>query len=127
MEHTRSATLGTVDDGGRPHLVPIVFGYRNGRLCTAVDQKPKSTYRLKRIRNIETNPQVSVLLDHYDNDWARLWWIRIDGTARLLGSGPGFDEGIALLTHKYPPYLTQPPPGPLVEVEVESIRAWSAT
>ena len=104
-----------------------MFAYREGRLCTAVDQKPKSTYRLKRIRNIETNPRVSVLVDRYDDDWTRLWWIRIDGTARLLDSGPAFREGIALLTGKYPPYLAQPPPGPLIEVEVETIRVWSAT
>ena len=127
MEDTRWATLGTVDEHGRPHLVPIVFAYRNGRLCTAVDQKPKTTRRLKRLRNIETNPRVSVLLDHYDDDWTRLWWIRVDGTARLLYAGADFEEGIALLARKYRPYLAQPPPGPLIEVEVETIRAWSAT
>ena len=127
LDQTRSATLGTVDDGGRPHLVPIVFAYRDGRLCTAVDRKPKTTYRLKRLRNIETNPQVSVLLDCYDDDWTKLWWIRIDGTARLLDSGPAFRQGIALLTGKYQAYVVQPPPGPLIEVKIQTIRAWSAT
>lgn len=126
LQDIRSAALGTVDKQGRPHLVPIVFAYQNGRLYTAVDQKPKSTRRLKRLTNIESNPTVSVLLDRYDDDWTRLWWIRIDGSARVLNSGPDFCEGIALLTRKYQPYLTQPPPGPVIKVQVETIRAWSA-
>ena len=119
--------MGTVDDRGRPHLVPIVFAYQDRCLYTAVDQKPKSTHRLKRLRNIDANPRVSVLVDHYDDDWTRLWWIRIDGTARVIESGRRFEEAITLLTHKYRPYLTQPPPGPVIEVRVETIRAWSAT
>lgn len=127
LTEARSATLGTVDRAGRPHLVPIVFAYRDGRLYTAVDRKPKSTSRLKRLRNIEANPAVSVLLDSYDDDWTRLWWIRIDGEARVIDSGPAFREGIALLTRKYRPYVAQPPPGPVIEVRVETIRAWSAT
>ena len=127
LTEARSATLGTVDHAGRPHLVPIVFAYREGRLYTAVDRKPKSTRRLKRLRNIEGNPDVSVLLDRYDDDWTRLWWIRIDGTARVIDSGPAFRKGIALLTRKYQPYGAQPPPGPVIEIRVETIRAWSAT
>lgn len=127
LAEARSATLGTVDQEGRPHLVPIVFAYRDGRLYTAVDRKPKSTNRLKRLRNIEANPGVSVLVDRYDDDWTRLWWIRIDGEARVVDSGRDFSEGIALLTRKYQPYGAQPPPGPVIEVRVETIRAWSAT
>ena len=127
LHSSRSATLGTVDERSRPHLVPIVFAYHDGRLYTAVDRKPKSTYRLKRLRNIEANSNVSVLVDHYDDDWTRLWWVRIDGTAQVIESGPGFEEAIALLTRKYRPYGTQPPPGPVIEVQVENIRSWSAT
>ena len=127
LHSTQSATLGTVDERGRPHLVPIVFAYRNGGLYTAVDRKPKSTYRLKRLRNIEANPHVSVLLDHYGDDWTELWWVRIDGSARVIDSGPGFEEALALLTRKYRTYGAQPPPGPVIEIRVENIRAWSAT
>ncbi|MCY4649122.1 MAG: TIGR03668 family PPOX class F420-dependent oxidoreductase [bacterium] len=126
LEQARSATLGTVDGQGRPHLVPIVFAYTDGCLYTAVDHKPKTTHRLKRLRNIEINPGVAVLVDHYDDDWTRLWWIRIDGTARVIDSGPRFREGIALLTRKYQPYVRRPPQGPVIAVRVESIRAWSA-
>ena len=127
LGNARSATLGTVDAGGRPHLVPIVFAYDEGRLYTAVDRKPKSTFRLKRLRNIESNPDVSVLVDHYDDDWTALWWVRIDGTARVIGSGPVLRKGLVLLTAKYEVYTTQPPPGPVIEVRVENVRAWSAT
>ncbi len=123
----RSATLGTVDGEGRPHLVPIVFAYSDGYLYTAVDRKPKSTRRLKRLRNIAAHPRVSVLVDHYEDDWSRLWWVRIDGTARVLESGQTFREAIGLLVAKYPPYVAQPPPGPVIEVYVERMRAWSAT
>ena len=93
LGNARSATLGTVDAGGRPHLVPIVFAYDEGRLYTAVDRKPKSTFRLKRLRNIEANPDVSVLVDHYDDDWTALWWVRIDGTASVIGFGPRPSQG----------------------------------
>ncbi len=127
LTEARSATLGTVDSAGQPHLVPIVFVYREGRLYTAVDRKPKSTRRLKRLSNIEANSSVSVLLDRYDDDWTRLWWIRVDGTARVIDSGRSFREGIALLTTKYQPYGDQPPPGPVIEVRVETVRAWSAS
>lgn len=126
LQRARSATLGTVDGQGRPHLVPIVFAYADGRLYTAVDHKPKTTHRLKRLRNVEANPDVAVLVDHYDDDWTRLWWIRIDGTARVIDSGPAFQEAIALLTGKYRHYADRPPPGPAIEVRVATIRAWSA-
>ena len=104
-----------------------MFAYADGRLYTAVDHKPKTTHRLKRLRNIEANPAVAVLVDHYDDDWTRLWWIRIDGTARVIDAGSGFREGIASLTRKYQPYVNQPPQGPVIEIRVESIRAWSVT
>ncbi len=122
-----SATLGTISRSGRPHLVPIVFAYEDGVLYSAVDQKPKSTYRLRRLRNIETNPDVSVLVDHYEDDWTRLWWVRLDGTAGVMRSGPGFRRGLALLTRKYAIYTTKPPPGPVIEIRVQEIRSWSAS
>ena len=122
----RSAVLGTVGERGRPHLVPIVFAHREDRLYTAVDRKPKTTRRLKRLINIEADPHVSVLMDHYDDDWSRLWWIRLDGMAEVVRSGPRLRTGLALLAGKYEPYAAAPPPGPLIEVRIETTRAWSA-
>ena len=127
LQRARSATLGTVDGRGLPHLVPIVFAYEAGHLYTAVDLKPKSTFRLKRLRNIEANPGVSVLVDRYDDDWSRLWWVRLDGAARVVRTGPAHRRGLALLIDKYEVYATQPPPGPVIEVRVENARGWSAT
>ena len=122
----RSAVLGTVDGRGRPHLVPIVFARREDRLYTAVDRKPKTTRRLKRLSNTEANPQVSVLVDHYTDNWAGLWWIRLDGSAEVIRSGPRLRQGLALLADKYEAYAAAPPPGPLIEMRIEVIRTWSA-
>ncbi len=123
----RSATLGTLGRSGRPHLVPIVFAYEEGFIYTAVDQKPKSTLRLRRLINIEANPNVSVLVDHYENDWTRLWWVRLDGTAEVVRSGPSFRKGLALLAGKYNVYTREPPPGPVIQIRVDRIRSWSAS
>lgn len=122
----RSAVLGTVDRRGRPHLVPIMFARREDRLYTAVDRKPKTTRRLKRLSNIKANPQVSVLVDNYTDDWAGLWWIRLDGAAEVIRSGPRLRQGLALLSDKYEAYAAAPPTGPLIEMRIEVIRSWSA-
>lgn len=104
-----------------------MFAYDQGRIYNAVDHKPKSTFRLKRLSNIKANPHISVLVDHYDDDWSRLWWIRVDGVAEVIGSGPRFQRALALLTSKYAAYVAQPPPGPVIDVRIENIRAWSAS
>ncbi|MGV9992300.1 TIGR03668 family PPOX class F420-dependent oxidoreductase [Streptomyces sp. NPDC003374] len=87
----RVARLATVDDAGRPHLVPVVFATDGADgIVTAVDHKPKTTARLKRLHNIEVSPAVCLLADAYDEDWDRLWWARADGGARILAPhGPG--------------------------------------
>jgi len=126
LASARSATLGTTDGAGRAHLVPIVFACREGVIYTAIDAKPKTTLRLRRIRNIEINPQVSVLVDHYEDDWDRLWWIRLDGVAQIANDGPLRETALAILTEKYAVYADQPPPGPAIAITVERIRSWSA-
>jgi len=81
------ARLATVRPDGRPHLVPIVFAVAGDVIVTAVDEvKPKRTRALARLANIAAEPRVSVLADHYDEDWTRLWWVRADGTATVVGS-----------------------------------------
>ena len=127
LSGTRSATLGTTDRAGRAHLVPIVFAHRDDVVYTAIDAKPKTTLRLRRIRNIELNPQVSVLVDHYEDDWDRLWWIRLDGVARIVSDGPLRETALEMLTEKYSVYADQPPPGPAIVITVERIRSWSAS
>jgi PPOX class probable F420-dependent enzyme len=121
------ARLATVGPDGRPHIVPITFAPVDGSLYFAVDQKPKRTRNLQRLRNIEANPDVSVLLDHYEDDWSSLWWVRVDGTARVVDEGPEFDEAISLLTARYEQYRSNRPAGPVVEIKVERMTGWSAS
>jgi PPOX class probable F420-dependent enzyme len=117
----RVARLATVTADGRPHLVPVVFAFADGVVYTAVDGKPKSTARLKRLANVEHDPRVSVLVDHYDEDWSALWWVRADGTARILP-----DTGLALLRAKYEQYHEVSLDGPVIAVSVTGWASWSA-
>lgn len=98
----RVGRLATVRPDGMPHVVPIVFALEGDTLFTAVDEKPKRTPRLQRLRNIAANPAVEVLVDHYEEDWDRLWWVRVTGTARVVDHGPDHDRGSRLLEEKYP-------------------------
>lgn len=123
----RVARLATVDPDGRPHLVPIVFALDGGTLYSAVDHKPKRSRRLRRIENARARPDVTVLVDHYEEDWRRLWWIRLRGRARVLEEGDEHDRALALLTEKYPQYTDAPPRGPVLAIDVDEIRTWSAT
>jgi len=121
------ARLATIGPDGRPHIVPITFAPADSSLYFAVDQKPKRTRNLQRLRNIVANPAVSVLVDHYEDDWFSLWWVRVDGTARIVEEGPEFDEAISLLTARYEQYRSNRPVGPVVEIKVERMTGWSAS
>jgi PPOX class probable F420-dependent enzyme len=121
------ARLATVTPEGRPHLVPVAFAADADSLWTAVDSKPKSSRSLRRLANIRANPRVSLLVDYYDPDWSALWWVRADGVAKVLEPGSEEEErGIARLTAKYEQYRADPPAGPVVLVEIETWRSWSA-
>lgn len=122
--NARVARLATVDATGAPHLVPLVFALVGDVIHSAVDGKPKRHTALRRLANIGHEPRVSVLADHYDDDWAQLWWVRADGVARVLESSPA---GLAALTAKYPQYVTVPPPGPFLEIQVRHWASWSAS
>ncbi len=119
------ARLATVGSTGQPHLVPITFALLDERtLITAVDHKPKRTTALRRLANIEANPQVSVLVDHYAEDWEQLWWARADGRARVEKAAPaGAAEALA---ERYEQYRGRPPQGPFILVEVQRFSSWSA-
>ena len=121
------ARLATADAQGRPHLVPIVFALRNDVVWSAVDAKPKRTRALRRLANIAANPAVCVLVDHYEDDWTRLWWVRADGRARILeATAPDAAVGLDALAARYASYRDMPPPGPLLEVSVERWSGWSS-
>jgi PPOX class probable F420-dependent enzyme len=122
----RVARLATTDADGRPHLVPIVFAVDGDTLYSAVDRKRKRSRILRRIENARARPDVTILVDHYDDDWSRLWWIRLRGRARVLDGGDEHDRALALLRDKYPQYREQPPGGPVLAVDVTEVRSWSA-
>lgn len=123
----RIARLATADAGGAPHLVPLCFALVGERIVSVVDAKPKRTPKLRRLANIRAQPRVNVLVDEYDEDWTRLWWVRADGTARIVEGGPEREAAVAALTAKYPQYEDQPPEGPVVEVTVDRWRGWAAS
>ena len=120
----RVARLATTGPDG-PHIVPIVFALAGETIYHAVDHKPKRTTALKRLANLEADPRAAVLADGYDEDWERLWWVRADGTARILPAG--HEEAIALLCERYPQYQGRPPQGPVVAIDVTRWSEWSAT
>jgi PPOX class probable F420-dependent enzyme len=118
------ACLGTVTEAGGPHLVPVTFAVDGGRVYFAVDAKPKRSARLKRLDNIRHHDAVSLLADHYDPDWRRLWWVRADGTARILTQDDERAGPVELLRAKYPQYAQQAPQGPVVRIEVARWTGW---
>jgi PPOX class probable F420-dependent enzyme len=127
LAEARVARLATTDPDGRPHLVPIVFALDGDTLYSTVDDKPKRSPRLRRIENARERPDVTVLVDYYDDDWTRLWWIRLRGRARVLDDGAERERALALLAAKYPQYAASRPDGPVLAVDVTEYRAWSAT
>jgi PPOX class probable F420-dependent enzyme len=144
----RVGRLATVRPDGAPHAVPVTFvvawggltlvttgpgpggGGEGGKdvIYTVVDAvKPKSTQWLARLRNIAAEPRASLLVDGYDDDWSRLWWIRADGRASERPDGPERDAALALLAAKYPQYAGATGFGSLLAIEVDRWAAWSAT
>jgi PPOX class probable F420-dependent enzyme len=118
--------LATAGADGRPHLVPCTFAVDDiGRVVIGIDNKPKSSANLRRLRNITENPQVSLLADHYADDWAQLWWARGDGSATIERSGREHAEHWALLRSKYPQYEGQVLDGPVIVVTVGSWSGWA--
>jgi PPOX class probable F420-dependent enzyme len=126
LARARVARLATVGPEGRPHLIPICFALAGETIYNAVDHKPKRTTHLRRLSNVAANPQVAVLADHYeDDDWSALWWVRADGTGRVLDrESAEARRAVELLTERYAPYRDSPPSGPVLAVDVERWSGW---
>ena len=126
----RVAHLATADQYARPHNVPIVFVWREGILYAPLDRKPKRDddwHALRRVRNIETNGRVAIVVDRYDEDWSRLAWVLLEGVATILETGEERDSAAAVLTEKYAQYETLSLEGrPIVRVEIERASEWSS-
>lgn len=106
VRESRVARMATVDEKNNPHVVAIVYAFDGKRLFTPIDEKPKkdSSKKLRRIRNIENNRAVTVLVDQYHEDWSRLAWVQLRGRADILTEGRVYEKGISLLNEKYMQY-----------------------
>lgn len=109
-----------------PHLVPVVFALCDDVVYTAVDAKRKTTRRLRRLANIEDNPQASLLVDHYADDWARLWWVRADGIAAIHHDDATLQTACDLLRAKYRQYQSVALDGPVIAITVSRWSSWHA-
>ncbi len=127
LARQRAAHLATVTPDGSPHIVPVTFANDDKHIWIVLDQKPKrvEAMRLQRVRNIQANPRVALLADRYDENWGRLAWVRVDGTARVLQRGKAHDAAIRLLRKKYPQYLRMPiDRQPVIEIAVGRVVEW---
>jgi PPOX class probable F420-dependent enzyme len=122
------ARLGTLSKTGRVDLVPMTFALVGDVMYTAVDHKPKRTTELKRLENVRATPEVSVLVDEYDDsDWTALWWVRLRGLARVVEDGADYHAGIDALVAKYEQYRSVRPEGPAMMIELIRWQWWSAS
>ena len=122
----RVAHLATVRPDGRPHLVPVVFALDGDLIYSMVDAKPKKSLGLARLTNIRFEPSVAFLVDAYDEAWERLWWVRADGRATVIMSGPEHENAMRFLRDKYPQYRSSAAPfGASILTRVERWRSWS--
>ena len=121
------ARLATVRRDGHPHVVPVCFVITEDVVYSAVDGKPKRHRHLQRLSNVRATGTASLLVDEYDEDWSRLWWVRLDGRARLVDDTAEAERAIHALSDKYPQYRDQPPSGPVLAIDVQRWVGWSAT
>ena len=122
----RVARLATVTPDGRPHLVPIVFALSGNTVYSAVDSKPKRTTALARLENVRAHPAVSLLVDHYSEDWSALWWVRVDGTARILTATPEDREAQGAIDRLKTRYPQQTATNIVLAVDLTSISGWTS-
>jgi PPOX class probable F420-dependent enzyme len=120
----RVGRLATVTAAGRPHVVVCCFTLDGDTIYSAIDAKPKSTLELARLDNVRANPVASLLVDYYDDDWSQLWWVRVDGAARVAEDAAERERARALLARKYEQYRDTPPPGAVIALDIETWRAW---
>lgn len=123
----RVARLATLRADGTARLVPITFVLLDGLVCSAVDEvKPKRHTRLARLDDVRRDPRVALVVDHYAEEWAALWWVRLDGTAAVHESGAPRARALEALVAKYPQYAATPPDGPVLVITPTRWSGWSA-
>jgi PPOX class probable F420-dependent enzyme len=128
LREARVGRLGTADGAGRPLVVPVCFALEGAALYSAVDDKPKRTRALRRLRNVAENPQACLLVDVWDEDWTRLAWVSVEGRAEVLAGGTDFVRALEGLRAKYPQYRTMnlERDGAVLRVQLDRVRCWRA-
>lgn len=129
LRSARVAHLATADKKGQPHVIPICFAFDGKDLYSPIDEKPKraTPLRLKRVRNIEANPHVAVIVDRYDEDWKKLAYVLVFGRAKLLRTGDRHKKAVRLLRRKYRQYRRMALDGrPVIRVTLSRWRSWGA-
>ena len=127
LADARVGHLATLRPDDRPHVVAVTYALMGNLVVTMVDHKPKTTQRLQRLVNIESNPAVSLLTDRYSEDWKNLWWVRVDGKAAIHSKGTIWEQASAALVAKYPQYSKKPPQGPAVAISIDRVTSWAAS
>lgn len=125
MTAARVEYLATTGTDLLPHIVPVTHAVDGDEIVVGIDQKPKSTQDVRRLRNIAANPRVAVLCDSYDDDWTRLWWVRADGVAIVVDAGAAWAAAVDRLAAKYTQYENDPPRGPVICIGVSDWSGWS--
>jgi PPOX class probable F420-dependent enzyme len=123
LAQARVGRLATVTAVGRPHIVPVCFVLHERRIYTAVDAKPKATSELARLENVRATGRASILVDHYEEDWTSLWWVRVDGVAEVIRS----ERAVDALADKYEQYRSARPAGPVIAIAPDRWRSWVAS
>jgi PPOX class probable F420-dependent enzyme len=127
LRTARVGRLATADAGGQPLVVPVCFALVEGRLYSAVDAKPKRTRELRRLRNVAENPRVSLVVDAWDEDWTKLAWVIVEGTAGVLTTDLERAPALAALVAKYPQYVAMDlvtTAGPVLAITPTRVMAW---
>jgi len=126
VAEARVGRLATVTPSGLPHIVPCCFVLEGDTVYSAVDHKPKSTFDLARLENLRATGIASLLVDHYEEEWERLWWVRLDGAGRVEEGGETRERALGLLAAKYEQYRETAPGLPVLAVDIVQWREWSA-
>ena len=129
LDHHRVARFATADPGGQPHIVPICYAVSGDSVYFTIDEKPKrlTGKPLKRIRNLQQNPHVALVVDRYDEDWTRLGWVMVQGEAALLDNGEEHSKAQRLLKARYPQLdEMQISELPVIAIRIKRVVSWGS-
>jgi PPOX class probable F420-dependent enzyme len=132
LDRSPLAHLAYLDDRDRPRVLPVTFAVADGDIWTAIDQKPKRkpVDQIARVRYLRRRPEAALCADHYADDWSRLAWVQVIGSAEVFESGGSdrpAEQALHALGAKYSHYSDDPPEGPLIALRAERVLWWRAS